>query len=60
MIVDLRHSFEPGQDYVALSRAKTLEGLTVEGLPNKEMAPDEQVIEFLEENDLMPAIDCDG
>ena len=60
VIVDLRHSFEPGQDYVALSRAKTVEGLTVEGLPNKEMAPDKQVIEFLEENDLMPAIDCDG
>ena len=60
VIVDLRHSFEPGQDYVALSRAKTVEGLTVEGLPNREMAPDKQVIEFLEENDLMPAIECDG
>lgn len=60
VIVDLRHAFEPSQDYVALSRAKTLEGLTVEGLPNREMAPDVQVIEFLEENDLMPEIDCDG
>ena len=59
VIVDLRHSFEPGQDYVALSRAKTVEGLTVEGLPNREMAPDKQVIAFLEENDLMPAIECD-
>ena len=60
VIVDLRHSFEPGQDYVALSRAKTVEGLTVEGLPNREMAPDKQVIEFLEEKNLMPAIECDG
>ena len=60
VIVDLRHSFEPGQDYVALSRAKTLEGLTVEGLPNRKLAPDQQVIEFLEKNDLMPAIDFDG
>ena len=57
VIVDLRHSFEPGQDYVALSRAKTLDGLTVEGLPTRKMAPDEQVIKFLKENDLMPAID---
>lgn len=60
VIVNLRHSFEPGQDYVALSRAKTVEGLTVEGLPKKTMAPDEQVIEFLKENNLMPTIECNG
>ena len=59
VIVDLRHSFEPGQEYVALSRAETLEGLKVEGLPGKETGADKQVIEFLEENDLMPAMDWD-
>ena len=60
VIVDLSHSFEPGQDYVALSRAKTLGGLTVKGLPHRKLAPDQQVIEFLKENDLMPATDCKG
>ena len=57
VIVDLRHSFEPGQQYVALSRAETLGGLKVEGLPGKDMGPNMQVIEFLEENNLMQSID---
>lgn len=59
VIVDLRHSFEPGQDYVALSRAETLGGLKVEGLPTVNRGPDKQVIEFLRENNLMPAMDWD-
>lgn len=59
VIVDLRHSWEPGQEYVALSRAETLEGLKVEGLPEKETGPDEQVIEFLTEKKLMPAMQWD-
>ena len=59
VIVDLRHSFEPGQDYVALSRAETLEGLKVEGLPITGTGPNKQVIEFLKENDLMLAMYSD-
>ena len=59
VIVDLRLSFEPGQDYVALSRAETLKGLKVEGLPRNVIGPNEQVIEFLEKNNLIPAFECD-
>lgn len=54
VIVDLKHTFEPGQDYVALSRAETLRGLKVEGLPRNDTGPNKQVIEFLEEKSLMP------
>lgn len=57
VIVDLRYSFEPGQEYVALSRAETLGGLKVEGLPIEDRGPNKQVIEFLEENNLMQSID---
>ena len=57
VIVDLSHSFEPGHDYVALSRAETLRGLKVEGLPLRERGPNKEVIEFMRENNLMPAID---
>lgn len=32
VVVDLSRSFEEGQEYVALSRARALEGLKVEGL----------------------------
>ena len=54
LIVDLRHAFEPGQDYVALSRAETLSGLKVEGLPRKDKGPNPEVIEFLKDKKLMP------
>ena len=57
VIVDLRHSFEPGQDYVALSRAENLRGLKVEGLPAQRKGSDKQVIKFLIANKIMPAID---
>ena len=60
VIVDLRDTFEPGQDYVALSRAETLDGLKVVALPERYPGPDEQVIEFLAENDLMPAFCWNG
>lgn len=63
LIVDLRHSFEPGQLYVALSRAENLGGLKIEGLPGKDMGPNKQVIEFLEKKNLMQSIDsgeCSG
>lgn len=60
VIVDLRHSFEPGQEYVALSRAETLGGLKVEGLPGNDRGLNKQVIEFLEKNILMPSIDLGG
>lgn len=54
VVVDLRHTFEPGQDYVALSRAETLNGLKVEGLSKRDTGPNPEVIEFLEEKKLMP------
>ena len=57
VIVDLRHTFEPGQDYVALSRAESLKGLKVEGLPKENKGPNKQVIDFLKEKGLMPAFD---
>ena len=57
VIVDLRHAFEPGQEYVALSRAETLRGLKVEGLPGKDKGPNKQVVEFLVKNDCYPSID---
>lgn len=47
VIVDLARSFEAGQEYVALSRAKSLDGLKVVGLGNHDRGPDEQVKEFL-------------
>ena len=60
VVVDLRHSFAPGQVYVALSRAETLAGLKVEALPGTPTGPDERVIGFLKDNNLMPAMDGDG
>jgi ATP-dependent DNA helicase PIF1 len=48
VVVDLRRSFEEGQMYVALSRARGLGGLRVEGL-GKQMGCNERVREFLRE-----------
>lgn len=47
VIVDLSKSFEEGQMYVALSRARTLNGLKVEGLAKWRGGGNEQVTEFL-------------
>ncbi len=45
--VTLLRSFAPGQIYVALSRASTLEGLTIgDGIDRKLIVADERVKEF--------------
>lgn len=47
--VDLAGVFEYGQSYVALSRARTLEGLVIKNLnPNKIMCNDEYNIYYNE------------
>lgn len=57
VIVDLKHAFEPGHEYVALSRAETLGGLKVEGLSRDESGPNKQVIGFLKQYNLVPSIE---
>lgn len=49
VIVDLARSFEAGQEYVALSRAKSLDGLKVLRLGNFDRGADNEVKEFLRE-----------
>merc|ERR1712070_59996 len=44
--VDLRNIFEAGQAYVALSRARTLEGLRVVGFDARRVWTNPKVIEF--------------
>jgi len=48
--IDLAYTFTPGQLYVALSRCKTIEGLTIEGeLRNKALKACDHVISFFAE-----------
>lgn len=47
VVVDLTRSFEEGQMYVALSRARSLHGLKVEGLGSFKGGGNEQVMQFL-------------
>ena len=47
VIVDLGESFEEGQDYVALSRARGLEGLKVERLARHDRSCNPKVRQFL-------------
>lgn len=44
--IDLNNCFAPGQAYVALSRAKTLEGLTLRGWNKNSIKTDKRVLEF--------------
>ncbi len=44
--VEMGKIFENGQAYVALSRATTLEGLTISNLDPKKICCDPKVVEF--------------
>ncbi len=47
--VDLSRSFEPGMGYVALSRVRTLDGLTILGMNEKALEVNQEVLEFDEQ-----------
>jgi ATP-dependent DNA helicase PIF1 len=49
VIVDLSRNFEEGQVYVALSRAKSLDGLKVIGLGRDQGGPNYEVMSFLDQ-----------
>lgn len=47
VIIDAGSAFVPGQIYVAMSRCRTLEGITLtQALSNRELLPDSQIIQF--------------
>lgn len=48
VVACLSGTFEPGQAYVAVSRATTPEGLKIEGRIGKIIPPDKRVLDFLE------------
>ena len=50
VVVDLSGSFEARQEYVALSRARSLEGLKVLSLGSSDRRGNAQVMEFLRDN----------
>lgn len=43
--IDLSQSFEPGMGYVALSRLRTLSGLSLKGMNNRALAVHDEVLE---------------
>jgi ATP-dependent exoDNAse (exonuclease V) alpha subunit len=45
-LVDLRQSFEPGMGYVALSRVRSLKGLSLAGFNEMSLRVNEKVLEF--------------
>lgn len=49
--MDLSDAFAPGQSYVALSRARTLEGLTLKGWNRESVFADPAVLDFYEKGD---------
>lgn len=53
--VDLSKSFEPGMGYVALSRVRTLDGLTILGINEKALSVHNEVLEFDAELQVMSA-----
>ena len=62
VVVDLSKSFETGQEYVALSRAKSLNGLRVKALGSLKRGPDREVRKFLDEkfgvSQMDASLDC--
>lgn len=50
VIIDLSRTFQKAQDYVALSRASSLEGLKVEALGERNWGCNKEVLQFLEEH----------
>jgi hypothetical protein len=47
VIIDASSAFVPGQIYVAMSRCRTLEGITLtQALSKRELLPDSQIIQF--------------
>ena len=50
VIVDLSRTFEKAQDYVALSRARSLDGLQVEALGERSWSCNKEVLQFLNQH----------
>ena len=50
VIVDLGRTFQKAQDYVALSRARSLDGLKVEALGTRRWGCNKEVLQFLKEH----------
>ncbi len=52
--MDLSSAFAPGQTYVALSRVRALEGLTLKGWNRKSVFTDPAILEFYEKSKTKP------
>ena len=53
VIVDLSRTFQKAQDYVALSRSRSLDGLKVEALGGRSWGCNKEVLQFLEQHGLL-------